>query len=71
MPPDKRTWQQRCKICSLLPHKLIRTYGSECGGAHYDMMVLVYVDGILIFAKDPKMTIDKLEKMYELKAESV
>jgi hypothetical protein len=34
-------------------------------------MVLVYVDDILIFAKDPKVTMDELGKMYELKPESV
>ena len=39
-------------------------------GTHYDM-VLVYVDDILIFAKDPKVTVDELGKMYELKPESV
>ena len=37
---------------------------------HYDM-VLVYVDDILIFAKDPKVTMDELGKLYELKPESV
>ena len=37
---------------------------------HYDM-VLVYVDDILIFAKEPKMTMDELGKFYELKPESV
>ena len=39
-------------------------------GAHYDM-VLVYVDDILVFAKEPKMTMDELGKLYELKPESV
>jgi hypothetical protein len=39
-------------------------------GTHYDM-VLVYVDDILIFAKDPKVTVDELGKMYELKPKSV
>jgi hypothetical protein len=34
-------------------------------------MVLVYVDNILIFVKDPKMTMDKLGKLYELKPKSV
>ena len=34
-------------------------------------MVLVYVDNILIFAKDPKVTMKELGKMYELKPESV
>jgi hypothetical protein len=33
--------------------------------------VLVYNDDILIFAKDPKMTMDKLGKQYELKPKSV
>jgi hypothetical protein len=37
---------------------------------HYDM-VLVYVDDILVFAKEPKVTMDKLGKLYELKPESV
>ena len=40
------------------------------GGTHYDM-VLVYVDDILIFAKNPKLTMDELGKLYELKPESV
>jgi hypothetical protein len=40
------------------------------GGTHYDM-VLVYVDDILFFAKDPKMTVAELGKLYELKPESV
>jgi hypothetical protein len=39
-------------------------------GAHYDM-VLVYVDDILVFAKEPKVTMDALGKLYELKPESV
>jgi hypothetical protein len=39
-------------------------------GTHYDM-VLVYVDNILVFAKEPKITMDELGKLYELKAESV
>ncbi|KAI2509503.1 Reverse transcriptase (RNA-dependent DNA polymerase) [Fragilaria crotonensis] len=39
-------------------------------GTHYDM-VLVYVDDILIFAKEPKQTMDELGKLYELKPESV
>ena len=34
-------------------------------------MVLVYVDDILFFAKDPKMTVAELGKLYELKPESV
>jgi hypothetical protein len=37
---------------------------------HYDM-VLVYVDDILVFAKEPKVTMDELGNLYELKAESV
>jgi hypothetical protein len=37
---------------------------------HYDM-VLVYVDEILVFAKEPKVTMDELGKIYELKPESV
>ena len=42
----------------------------QSNSMHYDM-VLVYVDDILIFAKDPKMTLDKLEKLLKLKPESV
>jgi hypothetical protein len=34
-------------------------------------MVLVYVDDVLIFAKDPKVIVDDLGKLYELKPESV
>ncbi len=34
-------------------------------------MILVYVDDILVFAKEPKMTMDGLGKLYELKPESV
>ncbi len=34
-------------------------------------MVLVYVDDILVFAKDPKTTMSELGKLYELKPESV
>ena len=34
-------------------------------------MVLVYVDHILVFAKEPKVTMDKLWKLYELKPEIV
>jgi hypothetical protein len=37
---------------------------------HYDM-VLVYVDDILVFAKDPKTTMNELGKLYELKPESI
>ena len=39
-------------------------------GMHYDM-VLVYVDYILVFAKEPMVTMDELGKLYELKPESV
>ena len=39
-------------------------------GTHYNM-VLVYVDDILIFAKNPKLTMGELGKLYELKSESV
>ena len=39
-------------------------------GTHYDM-VLVYIDGILVFAKDPKIAMDELGKLYEFKPESV
>ena len=39
-------------------------------GTHYNM-VLVYVDDILLFAKDPRNTMDELGKLYELKPESV
>jgi hypothetical protein len=34
-------------------------------------MVLVYVDDILVFAKEPKVTMDELDKLYELKSGSV
>jgi len=34
-------------------------------------MVLVYADDILIFAKDPNVTMDQLGKLYKLKPESV
>ena len=33
-------------------------------------MVLVYVDDILVFANDPKITMDELGKLYKLKPES-
>jgi hypothetical protein len=33
--------------------------------------VLVYVDDILIFSKDPKVTMDELGKLYKLKSKSV
>ena len=34
-------------------------------------MVLIYVDDILIFSKDPEVTMDKLGKLYKLEPESV
>ena len=37
---------------------------------HYDI-VLVYVDDILVFAKDPKVMMDELGKLYKLKPESI
>jgi hypothetical protein len=37
-------------------------------GTHY---VLVFVDDILVFAKEPKTTMNELGKLYELKPESV
>ena len=39
-------------------------------GTHYDM-VLVYVDDILIFGKNSKLTMDELGKLYEFKPGSV
>ena len=42
----------------------------QSGGTHYDM-VLIYVDDILIFSKDLKVTMDELGKLYKLKPESV
>ncbi len=39
-------------------------------GTHFDV-VLVYVDDILVFAKDPQTTMNELGKLYELKPESV
>jgi Reverse transcriptase (RNA-dependent DNA polymerase) len=42
----------------------------QSSGTHYDM-VLVYVDDILIFAKNAKLTMDELGKPYEFKPESV
>jgi hypothetical protein len=38
-------------------------------GTHYDM-VLVYIDDILVFAKEPRITMDELGKMYKRKPES-
>ncbi len=35
-------------------------------GTHYDMEQ-VYVDDILVFAKEPKVTMDKLGRLYDLK----
>jgi hypothetical protein len=39
-------------------------------GTHYDM-ILVYVDDILIFSKDPRTIMNQLGELYELKPESV
>jgi hypothetical protein len=39
-------------------------------GTHYNM-ILVYVNNILIFAEEPKFTMDELGKLNELKPESV
>ena len=39
-------------------------------GMHYNM-VLVYVDDILVFAKEPRITMDEHGKLYKLKPESV
>ena len=39
-------------------------------GTHYEM-VLVYVDDILVFAKEPKIIMADIGKLYELKPESV
>ena len=39
-------------------------------GTHYDM-IFVYVDDKLVFAKDPKFTMDELRELYELKPESI
>ncbi len=39
-------------------------------GTHYDM-VLVFVDVILVFAKEQKITMNELSKLYLLKPESV
>ena len=37
---------------------------------HYEM-ILVYVDDILIFSKDPRVIMNQLGEFYELKPESV
>jgi hypothetical protein len=34
-------------------------------------MILVYVDDILIFSKDPRVIMNQLGEFYELKSESV
>ena len=39
-------------------------------GTHYDM-VLVFIDDILVYAKELRITMDKLGKLYELKPESI
>jgi hypothetical protein len=39
-------------------------------GTHYDM-ILVYVDNILLFSKDPRTIMNRLGELYELKPESV
>jgi hypothetical protein len=39
-------------------------------GMDYDM-VLIYVDNVLVFAKEPKVIMNELGKSYELKPESV
>jgi hypothetical protein len=39
-------------------------------GTLYDI-VLVYVDDILVFAKEPKVAMDELGRLYELKPESI
>jgi hypothetical protein len=42
----------------------------QSAATHYDM-VFVYVNDILVFSKEPKVTMDELGKLYELKPESV
>jgi hypothetical protein len=37
----------------------------------HNEMVLVYVDDILVFAKDPKTTMNELGKLYKRKPKSV
>jgi hypothetical protein len=39
-------------------------------GTHFDMEV-VYVDDILVFAKEPRATMDELGRVHELKPESI
>jgi hypothetical protein len=39
-------------------------------GTHYNTL-LVYVDDVLIFAQDPKVTMDKFGKLYKPKPESI
>ena len=41
------------------------------GAKTYYEMVLVYVDDILVFSKQPKAIMDDLDKFYELKPGSV
>jgi hypothetical protein len=38
---------------------------------HYDEMILVYVDDILVFAKEPRKIMSSIGECYELKPESV
>jgi hypothetical protein len=42
----------------------------QSAGMHYDMLI-VYVNNILVLAKEPRITMDKLGKLYKLKPESV
>jgi hypothetical protein len=37
----------------------------------YEMVLLVYVDDILIFSRNPRHVMDNLSKLYEMKPESV
>ncbi len=39
-------------------------------GTHYDM-ILVYVDDVLVFSKDPRTIMNQLGELYELKPESL
>jgi hypothetical protein len=41
----------------------------RAANAHYELL-LVYVDDILIFAKNPKSIMDALGQLYELKPDS-